>query len=200
MQRLVPLLALLGAFMLCSCAETTQPVTPQPLGGVDVNNPMGFAGKRNQEAEKNYTLARLLWKDGDVCTNPDQAIEYLSKAIKIEPDYAEAYLRRGMAYSDIYQWENAFEDLTKSIRLNPVPMAYAYRGLVFMRMGNALGAQKDLTRSIEIDSKQHRAWNYRGAVKIMVHDYNGACKDFARGCSNGDCTGLNSAKEHNYCK
>lgn len=184
--------------LLAACSATEEPEPPKIE--VNLKNPMGFSGNHNPEAEKLYTLARILWKDSDNCSDPDLAISYLNKAIAIEPDYADAYLRRGMAKSDITSWDSAFDDLTKAIRLNPTPSNYAYRGLISMRMGNALGAKKDFDRSLSLDSKQHRAWNYRAALSLLKEDYEAACKDFAKGCSNGDCTGMTSAKEHGYCK
>ena len=172
---------------------STQPQLAEP-------NPMGLSGTYPKEAEAHFALARILWGDSDVCRSPEEAITHLDRAIRVAPDYAEAYLRRGMAKSDLRDWDGAFDDITRSIRLQPTAAAYAYRGLVSMRGGNALGARKDLDRSLELDSDQHRAWNFRGALSILLYDYPAACKDFKKGCSNGDCTGLNSATENGYCK
>ncbi|MDR2891550.1 MAG: hypothetical protein LBV80_00455 [Deltaproteobacteria bacterium] len=164
-------------------------------------NPMGLAQKYPQEAEANFALARTLWGNSETCKDPELAISYLDKAISLAPDYAQAYQRRGLAKSDIRDWDGAFDDLTKAIRLSP-PSAelYAYRGLVSMRGGNALGARKDFDRSLELDSNQHRAWNFSGALNILLYDYPAACDDFEKGCSNGDCTGLESANAAGYCK
>jgi tetratricopeptide (TPR) repeat protein len=162
-------------------------------------NPMGLSGIYVKEAETNYALARALWGNTEVCRDPKQAILYLDKTIELAPDYADAYMRRGLAKSDLRDWDSAFDDITAAIRLEPKPDYYAYRGLVSMRGGNSLGARKDFNRSLEIKSGQHRAWNFRGGLNILLHDYPAACADFKKGCSNGDCTGLESAKQNGYC-
>ena len=41
-----------------------------------------------------------------------RAIEDLNKAIKLKPDYAEAYYNRGVVWSQRQQWEKARLDLT----------------------------------------------------------------------------------------
>lgn len=177
-------------FMCCACGEPA----PKPL------DPMGLGKKYSQEAEANFALARALWGTTEVCKDPEQAIEYLDKAIALAPDFAEAYQRRGLARSDLRDWDGAFDDLTKAIRLRPVAENYAYRGLVSMRGGNALGAKKDFDRSLALDKKQHLAWNFRGGLNLLLNDYPNACADFRQGCANGDCTGLESAKQHGVCE
>jgi lipopolysaccharide biosynthesis regulator YciM len=50
-----------------------------------------------------------------------QAIEYFSKAIEIDPNYAEAYNNRGLSYasSQIGNFDLALSDFSKVIELNP---------------------------------------------------------------------------------
>lgn len=163
-------------------------------------NPMGMSGRVKPEAEKYFALAHVLWKNGETCTDPEKAVVYLDRAIAIEPEYAQAYLRRGLAYSDMSLWDEAFDDLTKSLRLAPGYDAYTYRGLVSMRMGNFIGARKDLDRAIALQSGLPRAWNFRAAVKLQEDDVTGACQDFTKGCSNGDCTGIESARRDGVCQ
>jgi tetratricopeptide (TPR) repeat protein len=160
---------------------------------------MGLTGVYVKEAETNFALARALWGNTEICRDPRQAILYLDKTITLAPNYAEAYMRRGLAKSDLRDWDGAFNDITKAIRLKQKPEYYAYRGLVSMRGGNSLGARKDFNRSLEINSAQHRAWNFRGGLNILLYNYPAACSDFKNGCSNGDCTGFESAKNNGYC-
>lgn len=188
-------LRLIAACALCllsACAAYEAPLRPV--------NPMGLSGRVAPEAEKNYALARVLWGNSDVCSDPAQAVAYLDKAIAAQPDYAAAYLRRGLAYSEMGRYEEAFDDLTRSLRLHPGAEVYSYRGLVSMRMGNMMGARKDLDHAIELDGGYHRAWNFRAAVRLQQDDVAGACDDFAKGCSKGDCTGIESARTSGICK
>lgn len=163
------------------------------------HNPMGLSGKRNPEAEAAFARAHVLWDKHDVCSDPPQAVELLDKAIRLEPEYSEAYLRRGLARSDLKDWDGAFDDLSKAVRIAPTAEAYAFRGLVSMRGGNYLGARKDLDRSLSISKRQHRAWNFRGALNRLEGRQKDACNDFEEGCDYGDCIGLETSRELGEC-
>lgn len=161
-------------------------------------NPMGTSGIHNEEAERAFAKAHILWH-GEHCTDPDQAIEWLTEAIKLEPAYAQAWLRRGLAYSDKRWYDLALDDLNKAVRLAPSAESYAYRGLAEMRLGNLLGAESDLTKAIAIDPTYHRAWNFRGATRVLDERISAGCEDFAMGCKNGDCTGRDNAVKNGLC-
>ncbi|CAK7010408.1 MAG: hypothetical protein DELT_02058 [Desulfovibrio sp.] len=164
------------------------------------HNPMGLSGKLNPEAEAAFARAHVLWDKNNICTDPDLAVELLTKAVKLEPNYAAAFVRLGLAKSDLRDWDGAFDDLTRAIRLNPTAEIYAYRGLVSMRGGNYLGARKDFDRSLDLRSRQHLAWNFRGALNFLEGRIEEACDDFEEGCDYGDCTGLESARARGECQ
>ncbi|MCC8194735.1 MAG: hypothetical protein LIP28_08840 [Deltaproteobacteria bacterium] len=167
--------------------------------GLAPHNPMGLSGKRSPEAEAAFARAHVLWDKRDVCSDPAQALELLNKALELEPGYAEALLRRGLAKSDLKDWDGAFDDLSKSIRLHPSAEAYAFRGLISMRGGNYVGARKDFDRSLAITERQHRAWNFRGALNRLEGRRSEACDDFAEGCDHGDCVGLETSVTMGEC-
>ena len=78
---------------------------------------------------------------------PQTAIEDYDEAIRLNPQYADAYNKRGIAYGDLGQYERAIEDWDEAIRLDPQygnayynrGIAYGYLGLCF-RMANLLRA------------------------------------------------------------
>lgn len=176
----------------CSLLEPS-PEPPKP------DNPAGASGKFNPEAERLYGKARVLWGSGEICSDPEQALIYLDEAIRLEPEYAEAYLRRGMALSEQGYAEEAFEDLTRAIRLNPTSDAYAYRGLALLRQGDLKGARQDLDEAISLAPDSHRAWNFRGAAQLKEGNDGEACKDFEEGCEQGDCSFLEKARREKVC-
>jgi tetratricopeptide (TPR) repeat protein len=49
----------------------------------------------------------------------DDAIAALSQAINLEPDYAEAYNNRGLAYYEKKEYAQALEDFKQVIIINP---------------------------------------------------------------------------------
>ena len=178
-------------FSISGCGSKGTPQLPR-------YNPMGTAGAFPEAAEVAFARAHVLW-DGENCSDPEKAVELLSTAIKVAPEYASAYLYRGLAFSEQKRFEAALEDLTTGLRLRPDADMYAYRGLVFMRMGNFLGAREDLNRALEIDSGSHRAYNFRAAVNLLDERYSAACDDWEEGCANGDCTGFENAKKRELC-
>ena len=80
--------------------------------------------------------ANKLWDDKKY-TNPKKAIEYLNNAIKLQPNNAETYFKRGAAHVNLGQYHQAFEDFNKAIGLKQ-DYAYAYnnRGIIYLMQGN----------------------------------------------------------------
>ncbi|MCL1889510.1 MAG: tetratricopeptide repeat protein [Desulfovibrionaceae bacterium] len=145
MSRFLSAICLILAVLAAACAD---PATETPE--------TGYA----QEARKLYDRARVLWNLEEKCSNPELALEYLDAAISLQPDYAEAYLRRGMAAAELRDWEEAFADSSRGIRLKPAADHYASRALIFMRQGNYLGARKDLERALRLDKNNARAKDF----------------------------------------
>jgi len=93
-------------------------------------------------SEKNKTASdwlekeKALW-DGKQYTDPKKAIEYLNNAIKLEPNNAETYTKRGAAYISLGQYKKAIEDLSKAISLKQdYDSAYNNRGGAYLLEGN----------------------------------------------------------------
>ena len=64
----------------------------------------------------------------------DRAIADYTEAIRIKPDYAEAYRNRGVAYAEKGEYDRAIADYTEAIRLKPdYAEAYYNRGIAYAR-------------------------------------------------------------------
>ena len=146
-------LALLSILALpgCSLLEPEK-MPPKPA------NPTGVSGKHDPQAEQLFAKAHVLWK-GETCTDPEKALEYLDEALKIEPDYPQALIRRGLALSQLGYADDAFDDLTKAIRIEPSAEAYLSRGICLLQQGNTAGARKDLEEALRRDDRSYRVWN-----------------------------------------
>ena len=89
-------------------------------------------------------LGNAYYKAGDHA----QAISCFTKAIELNPNFADAYSNRGIAYSESGQLANALSDYTKAIELNPkFADTYFSRAVVNALMGRTAEAKKDLQRS-----------------------------------------------------
>ena len=76
----------------------------------------------------------------------DIAIETLSKAILLKPDYAKAYQWRALVHGMKNEPSHAIEDFTAAIQLNPNDArTYYTRGMVWLRMEAWEEAKLDLT-------------------------------------------------------
>ena len=84
----------------------------------------------------------------------DRAIELCNEAIRLNPDYAEAYLHRGYAYSRKDCLDSAIVDYTKAIQLNPnYADAYAFRGYVYRKKGDHDRAIPELETALRIGTR-----------------------------------------------
>jgi tetratricopeptide (TPR) repeat protein len=85
----------------------------------------------------------------------DSAIADLTEAVRIDPQFAEAYLMRGVAHGDT---PAAIEDFSEAIRLNPSYIqAYYNRGLARGSIGDYAGAIDDFTKVLQLNPN-HPQW------------------------------------------
>ncbi|MCI0461385.1 MAG: tetratricopeptide repeat protein [Gemmataceae bacterium] len=101
------------------------------------------------EARKQFEQgARMLMQE----KKPQQAIPHLQKAVKIYPDYYEAYQLMGTAYMDQQKWPDAEQALKKSIALNDqyAPSLVAL-GAVYNREGRFADALPVLEKAEKLD-------------------------------------------------
>ena len=110
----------------------------------------------------------------------DAAINSLNEAVKLNPDYAEAYYYRGLTYKSLGQREQAFEDYNKAIELNPdFTEAYNNRGVIYGECGQPERALQDFDKAIELDPNNAEAYYNRG----LIYD---ALKQYAKSIGNYD--------------
>ena len=159
----------------------------------------GLPGKRSEDVELLFAKAHVLWK-GDSCTAPQEAVQMIDEVIAKAPDFAAAWAYRGLAHSELGKRDEAFEDLTKAIRLDPRAEYYADRGLVSLRAGVLSAARRDLDYSLKKDQKQYRAWNILGETALREGNAAQACEYYAKGCSNGNCEPMQRARKDGQCK
>src|SRR3990172_5870444 len=104
-----------------------------------------FAGAKG-EKEKKQVEAKITDKerlfqakewfekgyDYDINKEYDNAIEAYTKAIQLDPNYAEAHYNRGLSYSSKGQYDKAVEDYSRAIIINPnYTDAYYRRGRTY---------------------------------------------------------------------
>jgi tetratricopeptide (TPR) repeat protein len=81
-------------------------------------------------------------------TDQKKAIEYLNNAIKLNPSYADAYNDRGIAYTQLGQYQRAIEEYNEAIRLKPDNVdTYNNRGASYLKQGNKNLGCRDLQKA-----------------------------------------------------
>jgi tetratricopeptide (TPR) repeat protein len=112
----------------------------------------------------------------------DEAIADYNMAIRLRPDYAEAYNDRGHAY----HWkggngDRALADFTRAIELRPnYPTAYNNRGVVHMAGGHAEKGIPDFDRALELNPTFRNAYVNRGNARLRLLRVRAALDDFHR--------------------
>jgi tetratricopeptide (TPR) repeat protein len=122
----------------------------------------------------------------EVQSGKQAAIEELSQAIRINPNYAIAYHLRAYVHVQLQSYPQALADYNRSIVLNPkFAKAYNNRGqLKVDRLQDPKGALADFDAAIVLNPRYAAAYNNRGTLKAdNLNDPNGALLDYGRAIS-----------------
>jgi len=85
------------------------------------------------------------------------AIRAFAMAIRLDPDYARAYLNRGMAYERINNMHQAIADFDRAIELEPAEgKNYYIRSVAYQRLGMTKEALEDLRRAANLGNRSAR--------------------------------------------
>jgi Flp pilus assembly protein TadD len=136
-------------------AYLTFTLKPDPSYGNASASPAGPGGVISaldagapEPARKDLESGRdLLTKGKDL----KGSIKFFKKAISQYPQYPEAYLLMGVAYSSQKNWDDAEKSLRKAIELNDAsPMAYISLGSVENEKKNYADAEKLLLKAVQM--------------------------------------------------
>ncbi|PKB83732.1 MAG: hypothetical protein BZY88_01440 [SAR202 cluster bacterium Io17-Chloro-G9] len=98
-------------------------------------------------AQEHFAAGAELQKQGQF----EAAITEYEEAIRLDPDYRDAYTNQGAAYLILDRPEKATQSFGEWIRLGPEDgAAYANRALSFTHLGKDLEAQKDVERAVAL--------------------------------------------------
>ena len=135
--------------------------------------------KPNDHPEAYLVLGTLADRDGD----HEARIAYISKAIALAPNYAEAYAGRGHGYMDEKKYDRALADFNKALSLKPelAPMlkpnlliVYIERAHNAMSSGRYQAGIEDLSSALQLDPQNIRALGDLGDAYNVTHQYDKA--------------------------
>ena len=116
----------------------------------------------------------------------DQAISHYTRALKINPRYAAAYLNRGVAYGKKGQYDQTITDYTMALKIDPrYAEAYSNRGVAYGRKGQYDQGIIDYNRGLEINPRLAGVYNNRAVAFYFKKAYDQAWKDIRKAQSLG---------------
>lgn len=150
--------------------------------------------------ENNYwahhVLAYTLFSEGKT----EASIDHFTKAIQINPQYADAFESRGLCYFQIGNYQNAIKDFDEFIKLKAADaLIYHIRGNAKVRLGNYQSAIEDFNKAIILKKDYADVYNDRAFVHFTQDNEQPGCDDARKGCQLGNCRILNGARARGFC-
>jgi tetratricopeptide (TPR) repeat protein len=109
------------------------------------------------------------------------AIENFDRAIKLKPNYANAYNNRANVRHELGDDAGAIEDYTKAILLNPHCEDFHNNlGIISSNSDDYRGARVAHTRAIQLNPRYAQAYNDRGVNNLDIDNVEEALKDFTQ--------------------
>lgn len=176
MYKIIVLIFLSLVFLLCSCSN-----------------------KSEQAADLISKADALINEKG--INEPQRALDYLNKAIELQPDNASAYGVRGYIYLSLEKYQQAIDSFSKAIQFNPTRAEYFNsRGAVYNKISQYEKAIEDFNQAILFDSNDAAFYNNRGTAHLKHGDKKIGCLDADRACALKSCDLLEWAKKEGCCR
>ena len=143
------------------------------------------------QAENNELVSQVYLLSGEVhrsrgehdlaIEDYDTVIKLTNTVIETDPNNAEAYIRRGMAYHHKDEYGFAIENFTKAIDLDPsIFQLYLARGITYQHEGEYDSAIEDATKALELNPNNAEAYQHRGLAYQSKGDYERSKDDYDR--------------------
>jgi len=138
--------------------------------------------------------------EGSKCSESAKAIEYLNEAIRLQPDFANAYGARGNAYANQKQYQLALDDYNKAILLKPdKAVFFSNRGNVYKDLDKYQLAIEDYNQAIRLKPDNAPAYHNRGNAYFIQGNKSLGCSDAQKACELGNCQLLEWARDKKFC-
>jgi Tfp pilus assembly protein PilF len=123
--------------------------------------------------------AQQWFERGLNAADPDEELRCYNEAIRLQPDYAEAFINRGVARSEKGDLEGELRDYNEAIRLQPDNAdAFINRSAAQQAKGDLEGALQDCNEAIRLKPNYAVAFFSRGITRKDQGDLEGALQDY----------------------
>lgn len=134
----------------------------------------------------NQAMASEWYSEAISEEDPSQAIKLINRVIKLYPDLAKAYNRRGIIYAKMNKLYDAKKDFEKAIEISSTDAVYHYNlGKTLTLIGMSEHAEELLNkaiesfdRAIEFNASYSEAYCYRGVVNKRLKHYEESLRDY----------------------
>lgn len=134
-----------------------------------------------QKMEKKIKVGRAadLFSRAFYTDNAEEEIYLYSLVIDLTPDYADAFINRGLIYLKFEEFDKAISDFDRAIEIDiNKPNAYYNRGLAYSDLKLHDKAIADYTKTIELDPEDSQAYYNRGNEYLDLEEIALAFKDY----------------------
>lgn len=106
---------------------------------------------------------------GLISEDYQEKLQYYNKAIEFEPNYADAYINRGLVKNELKDYDGSIEDYDKAISLDPrCSLAYNNRGYTKHKMKDYQGALADYNKALILNPKLNIALDNKAQLLSEV--------------------------------
>jgi serine/threonine protein kinase/tetratricopeptide (TPR) repeat protein len=149
--------------------------TPQPSAS-SIETPKQMPGQPPDDS--NVTKLVNQARNEAEAEQYDKAVADYTEAIRLKPDYAEAYNGRGQSYFKLKQYDKAISDYSDAIRIKAdFTEAYSNRAFAYTRVGQFEKAIADCNDAIRIKPDFAEAYKNRANPHNSLQQYEDAIND-----------------------
>lgn len=140
-----------------------------------------FKAKNERQVKQKELTANEWFEKGFNATDPSEKIRYYSEAIHLRPDYAIAYVNRGINRRKTDDLDGAIRDYSEAIRIKQDDKyAYVSRGDALKDKGDLDGAIKDYNEAIRLQPDNANAYYGRSIAFSLKNDNLSALSDLEK--------------------
>ena len=133
-----------------------------------------------KEAYFHRSVVKFIWKDYE------GGLADLAEALKIDPDYADAWAQNGFVKTELCRFDEALKDYFRALALDPLNAHYFNdRGYLRKQMNDFIGAMEDYTQSIKLKPEAYDAYFNRAKLKFKLDDPVGCKEDLTKAAELG---------------
>jgi len=163
-------------FLNIPLSALLHPASPSAQQAVQQQKKAAEAAPEVQEQE---LTAQQWFERGFAAIDIGEQLRFYTEALRLKPDYADAFNNRGVARRDKGDLDGALQDFTEAIRLKPdYADAFNNRGVARRDKGDLVGALQDYTEAIRLKPDSAAAFHNRGNARSGKGDLDGALQDF----------------------